>query len=132
MSNPWAAIVCDVEFSERLSELRRERGLTQDALAERAEIHISQLRRYEAGTNEPTLGVIARLAVALATTADVLVFGDDSRLSDDERVRLAYESTVLLDPDEREAVICVLEGFLARHDALRGGEGPRAPKSKRS
>jgi transcriptional regulator with XRE-family HTH domain len=119
-----------MEFPERLATLRRQRGMTQAALAERTGIHLSQLGRYELGTNEPTLGVIAQLAIALSTTADFLVFGEDDRLGDDEGLRLAFEATRFLDDDERETVRALLDAFLARHDR-RGGEGPRGPKTKR-
>jgi len=119
-----------MEFHERLAELRRERGLTQAALAERAGVHISQLGRYESGMNEPGLGVIAQLATALSTTADYLVFGDDPRLPDDERLRLAFEATTFLDDDERQTVLALLEAFLSRHDHRDGTEGPRRPRPR--
>ena len=35
---------------------------------------VLQIRRYEGGTSQPTLEVIRRLAIALGTSADVLVF----------------------------------------------------------
>ena len=98
--------------------------------AERAGVHISQLGRYESGMNEPGLGVIAQLATALSTTADYLVFGDDPRLPDDERLRLAFEATTFLDDDERQTVLALLEAFLSRHDHRDGTEGPRRPRPK--
>ena len=121
-----------VDFPERLAELRRQRGLTQAALAEQAGVHLSQLGRYESGANEPTLRNIALLARALSTTADFLVFGDEPRLPDDDRLRLAFESTEFLDDDEREAVRLLLDAFLAHHGLRHGDEGPRGPRSKRS
>jgi transcriptional regulator with XRE-family HTH domain len=121
--------VITVGFPERLAELRRQRGLTQAALAERARVHLSQLGRYESGANEPTLGVIAQLAAALSTTADFLVFGDEPRLPEDERLRFAFEATNFLDQDERDIVCALLDAFLARHEYQRGPEAPRAPRA---
>jgi transcriptional regulator with XRE-family HTH domain len=118
-----------VDFPERLAELRRQRGLTQAALAERAGVHLSQLGRYESGANEPTLGVIAQLAAALSTTADFLVFGTEPRLPKDDRLRLAFEATDFLDENERDTVCALLDAFLARHEHQRGSEGPRGPRS---
>jgi transcriptional regulator with XRE-family HTH domain len=117
-----------MEFGERLAELRRAAGLTQASLAERAGVHVAQLGRYEAGKTEPTLGALRRLAVALSVSCDALVFGDDERLPDDERLRLAFEATVHLHPDEREQVHALLEAFLARHEAHRSEEGARKPR----
>ncbi|HTW07896.1 MAG TPA: RstR family transcriptional repressor [Acidimicrobiales bacterium] len=122
------ATVLAVEFGERLAELRREAGLTQVSLAERAGVHVTQLRRYEAGTTEPTLGALRRLAVALSVSADALVFGDEERLPADEALRLAFEATVFLDEGEQAHVRALLGAFLARHEAARGEEGARKPR----
>ena len=117
-----------MEFGERLAFLRRQAGLTQVSLAERAEVHVTQLRRYEGGTTEPTLGALRRLAVALSVSADALVFGEEPRLPADEAIRLLFEATVFLDEDEQDHVRALLQAFLARHEAARGEEGARKPR----
>lgn len=120
-----------MEFAQHLANLRRQRGLTQVALAKRAGVNVSQLRRYEAGGSEPSLAALRRLAVALSCTTDALVFGDDPRLPDDEALRLAFEATTFLDDTERATVHAVLDAFLARHSARHGEEGPRGPRTRR-
>ena len=62
-----------MEFPARLPALRKERGLTQQALANKVGVHVLQVRRYEGGTSQPTLYVIKQLATALSVSADVLV-----------------------------------------------------------
>jgi transcriptional regulator with XRE-family HTH domain len=61
---------------EHLGELMRRRsralGLTQSVLAERAGVHVRQIRRYESGEQQPVLAVAARLAAALDVTLDEL------------------------------------------------------------
>jgi transcriptional regulator with XRE-family HTH domain len=61
---------------EHLGEVMRRRsralGLTQSALAERAGVHVRQIRRYESGEQQPVLAVAARLAAALDVTLDEL------------------------------------------------------------
>lgn len=47
-------------FAQRLHTLRKENALTQTALAEHTDVHVSNIRRYEAGTNQPTLDVLRR------------------------------------------------------------------------
>jgi len=118
-----------VEFPQQLADLRRQRGLTQAALAERVGVTANQVSRYESGASEPTLGVLRKLAIALSVTSDALVFGGDDRLADDESLQLAFEATTLLEADEQAAVRMMLEGFLANHRGRRGGEGPRSRKS---
>lgn len=115
-----------MDFADRLAALRREAGLTQAALAERAELNVSQLRRYEAGAAEPSLGALRRLAVALSVSADTLVFGNEGRTPADEKLRLAFEATRFLDKRERDTVTALLEAFLTRHDHRDSHEGPRA------
>ena len=53
---------------QHLAELRRQRNLAQQALADRIGAHVVLLRRYEAGSSQPTLDVIRRLAVALSVS----------------------------------------------------------------
>jgi transcriptional regulator with XRE-family HTH domain len=51
----------------------------QQVLAERSGAHVSQIRRYEAGTSQPTLDVLRNLALALNTSADSLLFNPEDR-----------------------------------------------------
>ncbi len=46
---PPTSALLEMDFPQRLAALRKERALTQDALAAQVGIHVSQLRRYEAG-----------------------------------------------------------------------------------
>lgn len=117
MSQDFQAFVM-MDFSERLAALRRERGLTQQALAETVGIHVSQLRRYEASQSQPTLEVIRKLAVALSVSADLLVFDKDER-GPDEDLRLQFEAVGRLDPNDRDLVKEVLDSIISRHDARR-------------
>lgn len=54
-----------MEFVKRLIALRKQRGLTQQALADAIDIHVNQIKRYEAGTARPTLEKLVRLAKEL-------------------------------------------------------------------
>lgn len=107
-----------MDFPERLANLRHTRGLTQVQLAEAVALHVAQIRRYEAGTSQPTLDVIRRLATTLNVTADLLVFDTDER-GPDEELRLAFEATRQLDDNERQTVRDVIEAILLKHDARR-------------
>ena len=52
------------DFSSHLRDLRRQRGLTLQQLADRAGIHTTQLGRYERGL-QPGIDAVVRLARAL-------------------------------------------------------------------
>lgn len=53
-------------FGDRVSALRRDRGWTQEQLAERADVHRSYIAGVESGTRNPTLDVIVKLSNASA------------------------------------------------------------------
>jgi len=61
-----SALLLAMDFPDRLATLRKDKGLTQQALADQVGVHVVQIRRYEAGKSQPTLDVIRNLAVALA------------------------------------------------------------------
>lgn len=108
-----------MDFAHRLAETRKHAGLTQQALADRAGVHVTQLRRYEAGTNQPTLDVLRALALALSVSTDSLVFTDDERGPTDPGLLLHLEAINHLDPDEQDAIRTLIEGTLLRHQARR-------------
>lgn len=58
---------------ERLRQVRRERQLTQDELAERLGFGQSQMNKYENGKSDPTAEVVVRLAKELNVTTDWLL-----------------------------------------------------------
>ncbi|MCP4600376.1 MAG: helix-turn-helix transcriptional regulator [Proteobacteria bacterium] len=48
-------------FPKRLAALRKERGISQKQFAEAIGVHYTQVRRYEAGSSQPTLDVLSSL-----------------------------------------------------------------------
>jgi transcriptional regulator with XRE-family HTH domain len=52
-------------MGKRLKKLREAKGMSQAALAEKAELSRGYLIRLEAGRQDPTLGTLERLAEAL-------------------------------------------------------------------
>lgn len=74
----------DVRARRRLRELRGERGLTLQQVAERANIDVSTLSRLEAGKRRLALDHLPRLAAALGVSTDELLQTAPAR---DPRVR---------------------------------------------
>ncbi len=103
-------------FPDRLAALRKHKGLTQQALAEQAEVSLIQLRRYEAGSSQPTLDVIRRLTVALGVSSDSLLFEKDER-GPDEELRYQFEAVARFDPDDKRIARAVLDGLILKHQA---------------
>lgn len=106
-------------FPERLVALRREKGLTQQTLSDTTGIHVSQIRRYEAGKAEPTLEILRKLARGLGIPGDALLFDDAERGPRRESIRLRLEAIDRLDDDELKVLEEVVDGILLKHDAKR-------------
>ncbi len=115
--------VTDHKFGDRLAALRKQRGLTQQAVADAAGAHVTQIRRYEAGTSQPTLDVLRNLALALSTSADSLLFDTDERGPANPSLRLRLVALDQLDPDEHAAVLAMIEGAVLRHHARQALTG---------
>lgn len=107
-----------MEFPERLVVLRKAKGLTQRELASAIGVHVSQLRRYEAGASQPTLDVLRRMVGVLGVSGEQLLFDTDERGPGDD-MRPQYEAVTRLDADEKEVVRSVLDAFILRHDSKR-------------
>ena len=60
-------------FGEHLRALRKQRGLSQQALADEADISWPTVQRVEAGSQSATLEVLAALAQALKISLTELV-----------------------------------------------------------
>jgi transcriptional regulator with XRE-family HTH domain len=56
-----------------LQRLRREKGLSQEELADRAEIHQTYLSGVERGRRNPTVVVLQRIAEALGADIEDIV-----------------------------------------------------------
>jgi len=60
-------------FGEKLKELRKEKGLSQKALAEQLGYNQSMICFWERGTNEPTESAIRKTALFFKVSADYLL-----------------------------------------------------------
>lgn len=107
-----------MDFAKRLVILRKARGFTQKGLADAIELHVNQIKRYEAGTAQPTLDTLVRLAKQMHTTLDDLVFGEEHRGPSDD-LRLQFEAVSEFSAEEKQVAKTVLEGLILKHDARR-------------
>ena len=91
--------------------------MTQQGLGDAAELHVNQIRRYEAGTAQPTLDALIRLAKVLHVRLDDLVFGDERGPGDD--LALQFEAVSQFSEHEKQTVRELLEGMILKHEARR-------------
>nr|WP_289997885.1 helix-turn-helix transcriptional regulator [Photorhabdus laumondii] len=118
MTPVTATLEFPMSFSDKLAASRKELGFTQQQMADKIGMHVSQYKRYEAGTSQPTIDVFRRIALALNVSADMLLFDHNERGPDD-RLKLQFEAVSQLDEKEREAIETVISSMLHMHDAKR-------------
>jgi len=119
-----------MSFAERLIALRRERGLTQQGFSDATGIHVQQIKRYEAGTSQPSADALKKIAKCFGVTTDWLLFEDAERGPDDD-LRLQFEAMSQLTPDEKDVARAVLEGLLLKHAAQQWVGPDSAPAQAR-
>ena len=66
------------EIGKRIKEIRIKKNMTQKELAEASKIDATSISRYETGTQTPNLATLAYIAMALETSLDYLVFGNET------------------------------------------------------
>ena len=67
----------ELEFQQRLYELRKKSGLSQEGLAELLGVSRQAVQKWEAGTSRPDLDNLAALARYFNVSLDYLVTGEE-------------------------------------------------------
>lgn len=120
--------VVQAAFGRRLADLRRQRGLTQAALAERAGIATNTVGSYERGAKTPRPVTLERLATALDVAPDRLAFGPSLADAAEEGSPLA-DLLMLLREEEDHVVRVVADLASVIVPALRDAAGGGATVS---
>ena len=105
-------------FPKQLADIRKKRGYTQQVLADKVKIHVTQIKRYEAGTAQPTLETFRNIVLALNVSADEMLFNKNER-GPDEDLQLQFEAISQFNPEEKTIIKEVLEGLILKHEANR-------------
>lgn len=66
-----------MEFNEKLQELRKRKGLTQEQLAESLYVSRTAVSKWESGRGYPSIDSLKRVAEFFSVTIDELLSGDD-------------------------------------------------------
>jgi len=103
-----------MSFSAKLIELRKKQGFTQQSFSETVGLHVNQIKKYEAGTAQPTLKALVKVAKALHVSLDQLVF-DDGERGPDEGLRLQFEAVSKMSDEEKTIIKALLDGMIVKH-----------------
>ncbi len=99
-----------MSFANRLHELRRDRGLSQEDLAARVGTKGPAIGRYERGDATPTIKTATKLARALDVSLDYLTALTDHVADPDTRARL--EAITALPDEDRRFVLRALDSLV--------------------
>lgn len=66
-----------MEFNEKLQQLRKQRGLTQEELAEELYVSRTAISKWESGRGYPSIDSLKAIAVFFSVTVDELLSGDE-------------------------------------------------------
>lgn len=121
-----------MSFDRSLVKFRKEKGLTQEELVRLSGVAISQIRRYESGKSSPSLDVIIKIAKALGTSIDEMVFDKHTGVAAnkilDRELLEQFEAISIMSNDEKYVVKKMLEGFIVKHHVEKFIQ----PKTERS
>jgi len=105
-------------FAQKLTKMRKEKGLTQEEMAKKAGVGIAQMRRYEKGKSSPTLEVIKNIAKTLGVSADELIFDKKEGVASakilDRKLLEQFELVSRLNPHDQYAIKTILEGMIIK------------------
>ncbi len=108
----WRIIA--MHFPKRLLKVRKEQGYTQQSLADAVGMHVNQIKKYEAGTAQPTLSALIKLVQTLHISLDALVF-DEGERGPDEDLRLQFEAVSHMPLEDKRIIKALLEGMIIKH-----------------
>ncbi len=111
-------LVATMSIAKRLATLRKQKGLTQQALANAIGLHVTQIKRYEADSSQPSLEAIKKIAKTLRVTIDSLVFEEDE-LQPDANLSLQFRAISNLSEDKQAVIKQLLEGMIIKYEAER-------------
>lgn len=108
----------NLEFGKRLRELRKSKGYTQQALAEKAEIDEKHLSRVENGKYFPTYATLNKLLAALGVSLEEV--GIELEQAEVKQNPLYSKALQILNTakDDNE-LACYIEGLKAIQKALK-------------
>ncbi len=105
-----------MSFPKRFIQLRKEHKLTQQEMADQVGIHITQVKRYEAGQAQPSVDTLKRIATAFHVTADWLIFEEGERDLPNS-LQLKFEAVMQMSDEDQRTIQSLIDGMILKHTA---------------
>ena len=111
-------------FSERLTQLREDRGLKRQEVADALEISRASLEYYEKGQRKPDIEVAARIAKYYGVSTDYLVGVSAAQVtaSDNETLKTVCDYLGISEASAEQVSYLTSIGYNANMDAILSSE----------
>jgi len=109
-------VLITMNFSKRFVQLRKEHKLTQQQMADKIGIHITQVKRYEAGQAQPSIDQLKKIAKSFNVTTDWMLFDDDERALPNA-LQLKFEAVSQMSEEDQRTVQSLIDGMILKHTA---------------
>ena len=108
-----------MSLAKKITNLRKERNLTQKELAKSIGVHFSHMSRYERGISLPSIDVVKKIAQVFSVSTDYLLLDDDqvysaTTIPDPELLPL-FEAVSQMPEQEKTAIKIVLGSMVVKH-----------------
>ena len=105
-----------IEFGERLKNLRRQKNLSQQEIADKIGMHFTNISRYERGLASPSSETLKKLAELLSVSSGYLIEGtlEDGVQAhfEDRELLLQFQQVQELPEEDKATVKKLLDAFL--------------------
>lgn len=109
-----------MSLADRLKQARTDKKLSQQQLSQLANVHYTNVGRYERGDAKPSADVLNRLANALEVSPDFLMNGtlDDKANSSltDQELLVQFKKIEQMPEGRKKLLIEVIDAFLLKSD----------------
>lgn len=97
-------------LGENLQKIRKDKGLKQEDLADKAGVSLTQISKIERNETDPRVSTIEKLSRVLGISVDKLIFGEEPE-SLDKMMQYSLERAMKLRPRDKATLINVINKY---------------------
>ncbi len=105
-------------FAERLKKARQDKGFSQSELGSLADIHYTQIGRYENKGAQPSGDVLAKIANALGVSSDYLMNGSTEDIANntlnDKELLNQFKQIEQMPEKDKSVIKIFLDAFITK------------------
>ena len=107
-----------MEFHEKLQELRKQKGITQEQLAQMLSVSRTAISKWESGRGYPNIDSLVAIAKFYSVTVDELLSGDEilTIAQENEKKQRSYLNDLLFGILDISALVLLFLPFFGQKD----------------